>query len=84
MPGLEAMASGCALVTTDTKGSREYAIHNENSLIVKDVEEMVVAVDALIRDDDLRERIATAGVETSRRFTWTPVIQRVDTFLRAL
>ena len=33
MPGLEAIACGAALATTDTKGSRDYAIHNSTALV---------------------------------------------------
>jgi len=84
MPGLEAMASGCALVTTDTKGSEEYARQRENCLIVNNTEEMAFAIIDLIRDDSLREKIAKNGVETSFQFNWTPVIQRADAFLRSV
>ena len=32
MPGLEALACGTALATTDTKGSRDYALHEKTAL----------------------------------------------------
>jgi glycosyltransferase involved in cell wall biosynthesis len=84
MPGLEAMASGCALVTADTKGCHEYVKHHHNGLIVESVEEMALSIAALNRDDSLREKLVANALKTAEKFTWTPVIQRTDAFLRSI
>jgi glycosyltransferase involved in cell wall biosynthesis len=84
MPGLEAMACGCALITTDTRGSREYAIHEETALIVKDSAEMALAIGRLVSDDDLREKLSYNGIKKSEQFVWPKVLMRADAFLRAV
>lgn len=71
LPGLEAMACGCALVTTDYTAVHEYAENQYNALIspVKDAESMARNVIRLFEDDNLRMKIArnaaTTGAERS-------------------
>lgn len=66
LPGLEAMACGCALVTTDYTAVHEYAENQYNALIspVKDTESMARNVIRLLEDDNLRIKIAQNGVIT--------------------
>lgn len=72
LTGLEAMACGAALVTTNYDGAKEYAINNVNSLVVpvKDWEELSHKVEYLIKNDKKRVELARKGVETSRDFSW--------------
>ena len=70
LPGLEAMASGAALVSTDNKGIHEYGIHNENSFICQTDSQMVESVSELVVNAGLRNRLIDAGRETSARFDW--------------
>jgi O-antigen/teichoic acid export membrane protein/glycosyltransferase involved in cell wall biosynthesis len=72
LPGAEAMACGCALVSTDTKGVRDYASHEETALISRPANpnELAENVLRLIQDDSLRIRLARAGQEAIRRFDW--------------
>jgi glycosyltransferase involved in cell wall biosynthesis len=69
---VEAMACGAALVTTDNGGSRDYAIPDRTAVVVgrRDVAAMASAVAGLLDDDDRRARLARAGAEHVRRFTW--------------
>lgn len=66
LPGLEAMACGCALVTTDYTAVHEYAENQYNALIspVKDAESMARNVIRLFENDDLRIKIAQNGAIT--------------------
>lgn len=66
LPGLEAMACGCALCTTDYQGGMEYAVNGKNSLVspVKDVDAMVRNVQKIFEDDKLKYRIVAKGLET--------------------
>lgn len=70
LPGLEAMACGCALVTTDYAGGREYAIDGNNALISKpkDVDTMVKNVIKLFEDERLLQFISSNGIDTSKKF----------------
>jgi glycosyltransferase involved in cell wall biosynthesis/GT2 family glycosyltransferase len=72
-PGLEALASGTPLVTTDNGGCREYAIEEETALIVPpgDPEAMAAAIARLRGNRALRERLVRNGLELVRkRFSW--------------
>jgi glycosyltransferase involved in cell wall biosynthesis len=70
---VEAMACGCALVTTDNGGSRDYAVDGETALVVPpgDPIALAVAAERLIRDGAIRTRLAASGSELVRsRFDW--------------
>jgi glycosyltransferase involved in cell wall biosynthesis len=69
-PPLEAMACGCAVVTTDCGGVREYAVPDVNCVTVSpgDVAGLRAALERVARDAGLRRSLASAGVETARRF----------------
>jgi glycosyltransferase involved in cell wall biosynthesis len=69
---VEAMACGCALVTSDNGGSRDYAVHGQTALVSDptDVGAMAEHVERLLRDDDLRRRLATAGTDLVAGFDW--------------
>lgn len=69
LPGLEAMACGCALVTSDYAAVHEYVEDQYNALVspVKDADSMVKNVVRLFEDDNLRIRIAQNGVITGKK-----------------
>jgi glycosyltransferase involved in cell wall biosynthesis len=69
---VEAMACGCALVTSDNGGSRDYAVHGQTALVSDptDVGAMAAHVELLLRDDALRRRLAAAGTELVAGFDW--------------
>jgi glycosyltransferase involved in cell wall biosynthesis len=70
---VEAMACGCALVSTDNGGSQDYALHEETALVASpgDWAGLADAAERLLRDDALRTRLAGAGTDlVRRRFDW--------------
>jgi L-malate glycosyltransferase len=70
---VEAMACGCALVTTDNGGSRDYAVPDQTALVVPpgDPAALAAAAERLLGDDTARARIADAGAAlVGRRFDW--------------
>jgi GT2 family glycosyltransferase len=72
-PGLEALACGAPLVTTDNGGCREYAIDGETALVVppKDAGAMAEAVRRLLDDPELAQRLARNGLElVAGSFDW--------------
>ncbi len=68
LPGLEAMACGCAIVSSSYRGVLEYAVDGENALLspVRDVDAMVNNIAKLFEDDELRKKISKNAVETGK------------------
>ena len=68
LPGLEAMACGCAIVSSSYRGVLEYAADGENALLspVRDVDAMVTNIVKLFEDDELRKKIAENGIKTGK------------------
>jgi glycosyltransferase involved in cell wall biosynthesis len=69
-PPQEAMAAGCAVVCTATSGAMEYCRDGENALLVpvKSPQAIADAVERLIRDHALREKLVQGGLATAREF----------------
>jgi L-malate glycosyltransferase len=82
-PSVEAMACGCALVTTYNGGSGDYAIDGETALVSqpRDVKTMAEQIESLLLDDDLRLRLARAGNAYSKRFDWDKSARKLESFL---
>lgn len=71
LPGMEAMACGCALVSTDHGGVKAYAINNFNALLSppKDVNALYNNIITLLADKSFRIQLAQNGVEYIKRFS---------------
>jgi len=67
LPPLEAMASGCAVVTTDCGGVSDFARHDENCLMVPpgDSTALAAAIGRLLDDTALRRKLSAAAVRTA-------------------
>ncbi len=79
-PGLEALACGTPLVTTDNGGCLEYAFDEETALVVppREPEAMAEAITRLLSDRALSSRLSNAGLAlVDREFNWE---QRTDAF----
>jgi glycosyltransferase involved in cell wall biosynthesis len=78
LPPLEAMACGVPVVLTDCGGVSEFAVHEENCLIVptRDSGALAAAIRRMIDSPELRERLRTKGLETARQFTWENTVER--------
>ena len=63
MPGMEALACGAALATTDTRGSRDYALDGDTALVSppRATEQLAENILRLLEDPDLRGRLARSG-----------------------
>jgi glycosyltransferase involved in cell wall biosynthesis len=63
LPGIEALACGTALATTDTKGSRDYAFDGESALVTppRRPDLLAESVIRLLREPQLRGRLAERG-----------------------
>lgn len=79
MPAMEAMACRCAVVTTDTGGSRDYAFDNETALVSppKDVEGLANNLTAVLADKQLMQRLAENGQKKIMEFDWKENCRRL-------
>src|SRR5262245_36435276 len=80
LPPLEAMASGCAVVTTDCGGVSDFARHDENCLMVPpgDPAALAAAIGRLLEDVALRRKLSDCAVRTAA--SW-PRERMADAFM---
>jgi len=88
LPGLEALACGAALATTDTGGGRDYALHRRTALVSapRDPAALADNVTALLEDLPLQRRLADAGAAHVRNLypTWAVAARRLRAALAQL
>ena len=83
LPPLESMATGGAVVTTDSHGNRDFCRDGENCLMPAPAPDAVAAaISRLLSDAGLRERFATRGVETAADYAWSIRIDALERFLQ--
>jgi glycosyltransferase involved in cell wall biosynthesis len=80
LPGAEAMAAGCALVSTANDGVDDYAVHNETALLSppNDVGSLAANLISLLEDESRRIAIAGAGEKSIRSFDWTTAVDSME------
>ena len=68
---IEAMAAGCAIVTTMCPGNDEVLEHDRNALLtpIGDVDGIANALRNLLRDEHLRERLGDEARRNARQFS---------------
>lgn len=83
LTGLEAMACGATLVSTDYLGVREYAINNFNSLLspIKDSRKLAKNIDFLFQNDKERIMLAKNGYKTAQKFSWNNAYSKFEKIL---
>ena len=72
MPAMEAMMCGTALVSTDTGGSRDYALNEETALVspIKNQEALAENLIRVLTDEILRLQLAKKGRQKIKQFSW--------------
>ncbi|MDD4401750.1 MAG: glycosyltransferase family 4 protein [Desulfitobacteriaceae bacterium] len=82
LPVLEAMACGCAVITTKNKGVVEYALDGKNCIMVNinDPVDMAEKIIQLFKDDMLRNRIISKGLKTASQYTWDCIIPKIISY----
>jgi glycosyltransferase involved in cell wall biosynthesis len=66
----EAGASGTPAVATRIAGHSDAIAHERSGLLVDGREEFVLALDRVLRDAEVRERLSQGAIEHASRFTW--------------
>jgi glycosyltransferase involved in cell wall biosynthesis len=78
----EAMACGCALITYDNGGSREYAVDGETAVVVEvGATNIAAAIVDLVTDPQRRILIALQGREAVAAFTWERAVGSLEEVL---
>ena len=80
LPGLEAIACGTPLVTTDSGGSSEYAIDNQTAVIVpaQDPTGIALGIAKVLQDASLRAHLSHEGVRKAKEFKWSRSINELE------
>ncbi len=80
LPPLEAMACSAAVVLTDSRGVREYARPEENCLLVppRQPELLAAAIERVLTDPELADRLRRNGPPTAAQFTWAAAVDRFE------
>lgn len=71
LPPLEAMACGCAVITTPS-GTEDYAVDGENVLIVEpnNIDMLTTKIKMLIENEQLRTKLKENGIKTAERYNY--------------
>lgn len=79
----QAMACGCAVLTTETSGSKMFCT-KKNSVIIKlgDYEQMAKELKILIKDKKKRETLVRNGLETAKSLSWDESIKVLESVLK--
>jgi glycosyltransferase involved in cell wall biosynthesis len=79
----EAMACGCAAVTTPTGFGAELRDGQEACLCdFEDVHSMKAVIERLLDDNELRQRVAQGGWQRTRTLTWEANIHKLEALYR--
>jgi glycosyltransferase involved in cell wall biosynthesis len=80
LPGLEAMACGVPVVTTDSGGSRDYAIHEQTALVVQSgtIPDLGAAILRILNEPSLRARLIKNGRRKAAEFTWDSAVDMLE------
>lgn len=83
LTGLEALACGCALASTDYQGVHDYAVNGGNCLLspVHDPETLARNVVRLLSDAKLRGKLGKKGIETASVRSWDTSVDRFEHIL---
>lgn len=84
LPVLEAMAAGCAVVTSDAYSVPEVAGDAAVLRDPSDTDAHVRAIEHLLADDDERESLSTRARERAREFTWATAAEETESVYRSV
>ncbi len=84
LPVLEAMACGCAVLTTKNKGVLSYAVEGKNCVFVHmhNPSDIADKIEVLQADKPLRDTLVAGGKETAKLFSWDAIIPRLIGYYR--
>jgi len=86
MPILEAMACGCAVVSTNSGGPKDTIQDGVNGYLVDvgNTGAMVHKIVTLYENDEERKRFCTNAMKTAQEFTWTNAADKLEGYLYSI
>ena len=80
IPGLEAMAAGCVVVSTNSFGILEYSKNNYNSILVEDYKDIwkKKIIDKIIKNHRLRNKLIRNGYRTIKLYISNRKIRNIS------
>lgn len=80
IPGLEAMASGCLFITTNSYGILDYAKHNENSVILDKIENLWEKdiIEKTLGNKKLVKKLVSNGYKTAEKYNSKYLIRDIE------
>ena len=77
---LEAQAAGCAVIGTRVGGIPDIIMDGESGLLVEpdDVEEARAALQRLLDDQELRNRVTGNGMRNAEKYDWKAIAERYE------
>jgi hypothetical protein len=86
LPVLEAMACGCAVISTNHDTVPSLIEHEKNGFLVPigDIEGFMKYIALLLNDEQTRIRLFEAGLETLKRFTWEHAADNIEKILESI
>jgi glycosyltransferase involved in cell wall biosynthesis len=85
-PILEAMACGCAVVSTDCGGPHDIIKHGENGFLVDVGNTQAIAekTTRLLKDDQLRKKIRANAMKTAQQYSWPKAAAELEKLLYSI
>jgi glycosyltransferase involved in cell wall biosynthesis len=76
---LEAMATGVPIIASDIPGTRNVIKNGHNGLLVKPTPEKIAeAIDKLIKNPKLREKLARNGLKEVKKYSWDKIVEQTE------
>lgn len=72
------MTCGAAVITTNNGGNMDFIKDGYNALLVKkdNIKDIADKIKILIKDDNLRNKIASNGVKKSKEYSWEITMEK--------
>ena len=76
---IEAMASGLPIVASNILGVRDIIEKNRTGLLVKpEQEDFVKAIEKLLNNSQLREKLIKNGLEEVKKYSWDKIVEKFE------
>ncbi|WP_308765554.1 glycosyltransferase family 4 protein [uncultured Bacteroides sp.] len=83
LPPLEAMSTGCSIISSRSGGVNEFCFENHNCLMFepKNGEDLNGKLIELVKSSELRNKLISNGICISRNFTWEKSVEQLKAIL---